>query len=113
MYVQFWVENSVISRDLILVFSKLTNKVMISVKIVLVAVHFGAFVQDFPRLRGVALDTCRLALKYESTSHNHRSPGSMMLRRFLGKFNIPLTSRGQGGVHSLYKSSKTQMPTLT
>ena len=45
---------------------------------VTVHVKYTALIQDFPRLCDVALDTCHLAMKFESMSHNDQSPSSLM-----------------------------------
>ena len=46
--------------------------------------------RSFLGLRGVALDTCHLPMKYEVVASNHKSPGSQMLRRLVSKFNVEL-----------------------
>ena len=46
--------------------------------------------RSFLGLRGVALDTCHLPMKYEAVASNHKSPGSQMLRRLVSKFNVEL-----------------------
>ena len=55
------------------------------------ALH-GALSCSFPPLRGVALDTCHLPMKYEAVASHHGSAGSRMLRRFVSKFNVSFPS---------------------
>ena len=43
---------------------------------------------SFSPLRGVALDTCHLPMKYEAVASHHGSAGSRMLRRLVSKFNV-------------------------
>ena len=50
----------------------------------------SAVLNSFPRLQGIALDTCHLPIKYESVASNRKSPGSQMLRRLVSKFNVEL-----------------------
>ena len=64
-----------------------------------------SLVQDFPLLRGVAWDTCHLLMKYESSPHNRRSPGSTLLRRFLVSFNSPDTLGVVRELPVLYKGT--------
>ena len=45
---------------------------------------------SFPSLRGVALDTCHLPMKYEAVASPHVC--SRMLRRLVSKFNVSLPS---------------------
>ena len=48
----------------------------------------SAVLNSFPRLQGIALDTCHRPIKYESVASNRKSPGSQMLRRLVSKFNV-------------------------
>ena len=41
-----------------------------------------------PGLRGVALYTCHPPMKYESVASNQESPGCLLLRRLVTKFNL-------------------------
>ena len=50
----------------------------------------SAVLNSFPRLQGIALDTCHRPIKYESVASNRKSPGSQMLRRLVSKFNVEL-----------------------
>ena len=53
------------------------------------ALH-AALSWSFPPLRGVALDTCHLPMKYEAVASHHGSAGSRMLRRLARKLNVCL-----------------------
>ena len=55
------------------------------------ALH-AALSWSFPPLRGVALDTCHLPMKYEAVASYHGSVGSRMLRRLVSKFNVSFPS---------------------
>ena len=50
----------------------------------------SAVLNSFPRLQGIALDTCHLPIKYHSVASNRKSPGSQMLRRLARKSNVDL-----------------------
>ena len=54
------------------------------------ATSYSAMLRSFPPLLGIALDTCHLPMKYESVASNRKSPGSLMLRRSVSKFNVEL-----------------------
>ena len=55
---------------------------------------------SFPSLRGVALDTCHLPMKYEAVASHHGSAGSRMLRGLVSKFNVSFPSgRTEPAVH--------------
>ena len=47
---------------------------------------------SLPSLRGVALDTCHLPMKYEAVGSHHGSAGSRTLRRLVSKFNVSFPS---------------------
>ena len=55
------------------------------------ALH-AALLWSFPPLRGVALYTCHLPMKYEAVASHHDSAGSRMLRRLVSKFNMSFLS---------------------
>ena len=55
------------------------------------ALH-AALSWSFPSLRGVALDTCHLPMKYEAVTSHHGSAGSRMLRRLGSNFNVSFPS---------------------
>ena len=54
------------------------------------AALYSAMLRSLPALLGIALDTCHLPMKYESVASNRKSPGSLMLRRLVSKFNVEL-----------------------
>ena len=54
------------------------------------ALH-AALSWSFPSLRGVALDTCHLPMKFEAVASHHGSAGSRMLR-LVSKFNVSFPS---------------------
>ena len=75
------------------------------------ALH-GALSWSFPSLRGVALDTCHLPMKYEAVASHHGSAGSRMIRRLVSKFNVSFPSEVCLDVDALEPFSRRTEPTV-
>ena len=69
-----------------------------------------ALLDSFPPLRGVALDTRHHPMKYEAVAPHHRSAGSLMLRRIVSKFNVPLPPETPADVLEPFRGDQTRAP---
>ena len=78
------------------------------------ALH-AALSWSFPSLRGVALDTCHLPMKYEAVSSHRGSADPRMLRRLVSKYNVPFPSEVCPDVDGLetFQGERNQQFTAT